>query len=191
MPLDTAGQRLAAIAHGPKPRAIIIDMAGNVGRWEGAQFMENLGFPDTEWEWSLDTDKPVRRKAEADPAEKTIQTLVCGSCAAFYLPAPKCPMCGTARPTKERKIIFTEGELREAQAVAKAEEETRKAAEVQANKNALAMAMRVESVACLKKVAEDAGKDQKWVFAMTKVVEGKRKRPLPLYKPQKEQEKLK
>jgi hypothetical protein len=44
-------------------------------------------------------------------------------------------MCGTARPTKERKIIFTEGELREAQAVAKAEEETRKAAEVQANKN--------------------------------------------------------
>jgi hypothetical protein len=62
---------------------------------------------------------------------------------------------------------------------------------VQANKNALAMAMRVESVACLKKVAEDAGKDQKWVFAMIKVVEGKRKRPLPLYKPQKEQEKLK
>jgi len=191
MPLDTAGQRLAAIAQGPKPRAIIIDMAGNVGRWEGAQFMENLGFPDTEWEWSLDTDKPVRRKAEAEPAEKTIQTLVCGSCAAFFVPAPKCPMCGTARPTKERKIIFTEGELREAQAVAKAEEETRKAAEVQANKNALAMAMRVESVACLKKVAEDAGKDQKWVFAMTKVVEGKRKRPLPLYKPQKEEEKLK
>ncbi len=76
MPLDTAEQRKAAIAAGPKPYAIVIDHVGNV---------ERHGLPDEEREWSL--DGRTKRKPRG--------IWTCKHCfAAFATPQNPCPECG-------------------------------------------------------------------------------------------------
>ena len=76
MDLSTTDGRLAAIAAGPKPVAIILDHAGNVDRH---------GLPDDEREWSLDG----RKKREV---KKTFTCKVCYAVYATYQPV--CPSCG-------------------------------------------------------------------------------------------------
>jgi superfamily II DNA or RNA helicase len=171
MPLDTAEQRLEAIRLGPKPRAIIIDMAGNVGRWQGDIFVEKHGFPDTEWEWSLDTEKPVERK-NAQREEPKIQSTICLKCYAHIKPVAKCPMCGTPRPIKERQIVVTEGELKAAHAAVKQAEATAKAAKTAENKDVRTQVFRCRSFAELEVVAQRNGKDKKWLMTNWNVLQG-------------------
>lgn len=78
--LDTQAGRLAAIANGPKPRAILIDQVGNFYRH---------GPPDRPRVWSLDG----RGRSGGEPG---IPMRTCGSCTRPYerFLGRVCPYCG-------------------------------------------------------------------------------------------------
>jgi superfamily II DNA or RNA helicase len=80
--LETEAGRLAAIAAGPKPRAVIIDPVRN---WE------RHGMLDWDRVWTLDGEEKGTRSAPSD----TVPQRVCTSCSqpyqAFYA---ACPFCG-------------------------------------------------------------------------------------------------
>jgi DNA repair protein RadD len=81
--LSTKEGRLAAIAAGPKPYAIIIDHVGNVTRH---------GLPDAPRKWSLDR-REKRSRGSSDPDQ--IPVKACPSCTAVYERFyPECPYCG-------------------------------------------------------------------------------------------------
>lgn len=78
MPLDTVQQRLASIAAGHKPKAVLLDHVGNVRRH---------GFPDDEHEWSL--NDRTKRKDASSPI------FACDACfAVFRVKHAICPECG-------------------------------------------------------------------------------------------------
>jgi len=97
-PLDTAEQRKTAIADSIKPCSYLIDCVNNV---------EIFGLPDDEMEWSL-TDPPKNLTRQGKSA---IQQ--CKRCDAVYPPSKKCPYCGYESPVQERKLRYTEGQLKE------------------------------------------------------------------------------
>lgn len=85
LPLDTVEQRLWAIGASVKPRAIILDHAGNCFRF---------GLPDEEREWSLDAKKKK-------PSTNNIKQ--CPQCFAVSRPwATRCGSCGYIFPIAVR-----------------------------------------------------------------------------------------
>ena len=83
MPLTTDIERLAAIANGPKPYAIILDHVGNCFRH---------GLPTDDREWSLEGRQKGKRRS-TDPVENIRQ---CHQCYSVFPAAPVCPDCGAA-----------------------------------------------------------------------------------------------
>lgn len=81
--LSTRAGRLAAIAAGPKPRAIILDHAGNVYRFMTV---------DEPHEWTLEG----RKKKKRGPVVFTLTE--CPKCHDVHKPAPVCPGCGYEYP---------------------------------------------------------------------------------------------
>jgi superfamily II DNA or RNA helicase len=89
--LTTKQGRLAAIANGPKPHAIIIDPVRN---WE------KHGMPDFPRIWSLADEDRTGNKTEDD----TILQKVCKCCTQPYEAYLKvCPYCGATPEVPERK----------------------------------------------------------------------------------------
>ncbi len=111
MPLDTREQRKAAIAASAKPYGIIIDHVNN---------LYFHGLPDDEFTWSL-VAPPVQKRAGG----LLIPIQQCSECFAHFKPAEACPYCGAAVEKKERKLVYTKGQLVE---IKKNEVITRKAA---------------------------------------------------------------
>lgn len=101
MPLDTDQQRLAAIAAGPKPNAIILDHVGNT-------ITHGLIDEDRSELWTLDGMAKRKGKAANDsvPLPST-----CPACFAVHMPAPNCPVCGHEYKVKPRQIDHVDGEL--------------------------------------------------------------------------------
>lgn len=98
MPLTTRQDRLAAIAASVKPRAMILDHAGNCFRF---------GTLDEERDWSLEgRKKNLRGAAVEDVAVKQ-----CPKCFACHKPATICPLCGHVYETVDRELDLREGEL--------------------------------------------------------------------------------
>lgn len=96
MPLDTQAQRLAAIAAGPKPYAIIIDHVGNVARHAVAvDGVIDLCHRD----WTLDARE---RKGSSKP-DDAIPVRTCVECFSVYERIHKiCPFCGSIHTPPER-----------------------------------------------------------------------------------------
>lgn len=102
MPLDTPEQRLAAIAAGPKPRAIILDHVGN---------LKNHQYAETVREWSLEgTRKGGKKKRDEQPG---IDVSQCPACFCCHEPAPECPECGHVYPIIQggRQLAQVDGTL--------------------------------------------------------------------------------
>ena len=78
--LSTRTGRLAAIAAGPKPRAILLDHAANCFRHMTV---------DEPQEWALEGRK--KRAGKGTPAMSLTQ---CPKCLRPHKPAPRCPHCG-------------------------------------------------------------------------------------------------
>ena len=120
MPLDTPEQRRAAIAAGPKPRAIIIDHVGNVLRHAVARpdpLTGELIIDICYREWTLD-----RRDTRGSSKSDAIALTTCrnpeggpgGSpCARPYEAfRPRCPYCGFEPVPADRSTPdFVEGDL--------------------------------------------------------------------------------
>lgn len=100
MPLDTREDRLAAIAAGTKPQAIILDHVGNLHRH---------GLAEQERDWSLD-GFCERRQKKLDEDVLKIRNRQCPKCYAMHAPAPSCPQCGEVYQT-QREIQTVAGEL--------------------------------------------------------------------------------
>ncbi|MGE4340240.1 MAG: DEAD/DEAH box helicase [Pigmentiphaga sp.] len=98
--LSTREGRLAALANGPKPKAILLDHAG---------LTFTHGFIDEEREWSLEGRKKGKGKKKA--SEPTVPVTQCKSCFAVFAPAPACPLCGTPVEVKARKVEQVDGQL--------------------------------------------------------------------------------
>lgn len=98
--IKTTEGRLAAIAAGPKPYAIILDHAGNVQRH---------GLPDDERDWNLDGKAGRRQSLTDGPGVK-----ICPRCyAAQRSGPPKCGYCGNEFEINHREIEHVDGELKE------------------------------------------------------------------------------
>ena len=97
MPLETRAQRLAAIAASKKPRAIILDHAGNAFRH---------GLADEDREWTLESRK--RNKDQADAMK------ACPNCFAYCRPWEKrCKICKHTFVViaQEREVEYRDGQL--------------------------------------------------------------------------------
>jgi DNA repair protein RadD len=101
LPRETDSDRVAAIAAGPKPRAVIADHAGNITRH---------GWPDDRRIWSLQGRAARTRGEGAAPETMPIRT--CKSC---FRVSPStvavCPGCGTEFPAQAREIEQRAGVL--------------------------------------------------------------------------------
>jgi superfamily II DNA or RNA helicase len=95
--LSTRAGRLAAIAAGPKPKAIILDHAANCFR--------HLTV-DEPREWSLEG-----RKKRAKKGGPTISLTQCPKCLRPHKPAPKCPHCGHVYVAAPRDPNTVDGTL--------------------------------------------------------------------------------
>lgn len=103
MPLDTAEQRFAAIAAGPKGgKCFVLDHAGLTFKH---------GFADDEREWSL--DGVIKAKGKKKAEDKPLPVAQCPKCYLVHDPAPVCPGCGHVYEAKVRKLEYAEGELTE------------------------------------------------------------------------------
>lgn len=98
--LSTVEGRLAAIAAGPKPRAIVIDMVRN---WERGH-----GLPDWPRTWSLDgRERGTRGGRDTQPMQ------VCLSCTQPFDKFVRiCPYCGAPVPDPDRRsVVSVAGDL--------------------------------------------------------------------------------
>lgn len=102
MPLDTAAQRLAAIAASDKPYAVIIDHVGNVLRH---------GLPDAPREWSLASRD---KRARAKPTDE-IPLRPCPQCTRPYERVlVACPYCAfKPEPAGRGAPEYVDGDLYE------------------------------------------------------------------------------
>lgn len=137
-------------------KAVILDHAGNWTR---------LGFPDDIIEWTLDK-KPQRKGAGGT----SVAITRCFECYALFRGGrASCPECGNTRETKERKMHYMEGELKEIerQEAAKRRAEEKAAAEVEkARRRRQEGAAR--SYADFKAIAEERGYEPGWAFHKAK-----------------------
>jgi DNA repair protein RadD len=154
--LSTRDGRLAALANGPKPRAILLDHAG---------LTYTHGFIDEDREWSLEGHKKPgkRKKKDEEPKLSVIQ---CKSCYAVFSPAPVCPVCGAPVEVNSRKVAHVDGELHEI---------TREDADA-ARLNRRKEVGRAQSLEELERIAAERGYKPGWARA---VYESRSKRRAP------------
>lgn len=98
--LNSAAERLAAIAASSKPHALVLDHAGNC-------FRPGLGFADDEREWTLEG----RKKRGAATGEAAIALRQCPKCYRIHRPAPVCPECGHVYVVETAAPETVDGEL--------------------------------------------------------------------------------
>lgn len=111
--LETQEGRLAAIAYGPKPRAIVVDQVGNTIRHQGP--------PDKPRVWTLDRrDKKAKSKADSIPLRTCVgEKLPDGSSTGCLQPYEAfhraCPYCGVLPPPPAARSApeFVDGDLQE------------------------------------------------------------------------------
>lgn len=119
--LSTREGRIAAIAAGPKPFALILDHAGNsVPRDKGGR---GHGLPDEERTWNLQGREKKKRGDDGDPEEEKVSVRQCPECFRAHKPAPTCPQCGHDYPTLGRTVEQLAGDLQEVDQKAKRAEE--------------------------------------------------------------------
>ena len=82
--LSTRAGRLAAIAASSKPKAIVLDHAGNC-------FRPGFGFADDEREWTLEG---LKKKRGSSTSVSAIAVRQCPKCFRCHRPAAACPECG-------------------------------------------------------------------------------------------------
>jgi hypothetical protein len=128
MPLETAEDRLAAIASGGKPCAYILDHVGNCGAVVDGAWQTKHGFATSPREWTLQ-GKIKKPKGEADVTIKS-----CPDCFSVHEPANECPFCGHVyEVVRSRKIESVKGDLVEvSREMIEAEKQARKAEEKKA-----------------------------------------------------------
>ena len=145
--LSTPAGRHAAMAAGPKPKAIFLDHVGHC-------LNPHLGMIDDVREWSL--DGVIKRKKKKED-EEDIKLRLCKSCFAVFDPAPVCPVRGAPVPTASpRKIEQVDGDLKEI---------TRQAAAViqQARRKEIAMARTMDD---LERIAKERNYKPGWARAV-------------------------
>jgi DNA repair protein RadD len=100
--------RVLRVSEG-KSEAIILDLAGNIGRWINCIFFENHGLPTLDREWSLEEGLVSRKKNGV-----TVPTVsACKKCYFTFKSGIKiCPRCGTEVQKTVQEIKIVEGELR-------------------------------------------------------------------------------
>lgn len=101
--LTTQRGRLAAIAAGPKPRAVVLDHAGNVLRH---------GHPAGTRDWSLKSESQDKRAAVKSEAGEDLSVRQCPECFLVHETALVCPFCGHQHPRDERIPRWKAGELK-------------------------------------------------------------------------------
>ncbi|MFC3088507.1 DEAD/DEAH box helicase [Tabrizicola soli] len=102
--LDTMPGRLAAIAAGPKPRATVVDCAGNWHRH---------GHPLKARTWCLEGEEPTRKKHTHTEDGEDISSRRCDACLQVYqTPATVCPYCGTEHGPDPRIPAAVAAEMR-------------------------------------------------------------------------------
>lgn len=103
-PIDTVEQRLAAIANGPKPYAIIIDHVGNV--------CARHGLPDSRSNWTLDRRESGAKK-KVDPNKIMMRKCINPICnLAYEAYRIACPHCGAQpKPVLRQTPKQVEGDL--------------------------------------------------------------------------------
>lgn len=109
MPLDTAEQRKAAIAAGPKPVFYIVDHVGNVHRHAVCRDgVIDIAYRD----WTL-AGRDGRASKEHDPDKIPVKT--CAKCAAiFNMFLNACPECGEVdKPVERKEPKHVDGDLTE------------------------------------------------------------------------------
>lgn len=126
--LTTREGRVAAIAAGPKPYALILDHSANtIDREKGGR---GHGMPDDPRDWSLQ-GKIKKSRASNDEDEAAVTTRQCPTCFRVHKPAPMCPGCGHEYPTMGRTVEQLEGELQEVDRNAAVVERKREQAKAQ------------------------------------------------------------
>ncbi len=121
---STSAGRLAAIAAGPKPEALILDHAGNsIPRERGGR---GHGLPDDERQWTL-LGREKRKRGASNDEEEVVDTRQCPTCYRMHPPAPTCPQCGHVYPVQGRTVKELEGELLEVERRAQAERKVEQA----------------------------------------------------------------
>ena len=140
-----------------KGAAIILDHAGNsVSRMYGGR---GHGFPDDDRQWSLDGERGVK----AGSGERSIPTVICGTCFAVFRPAPCCPECGARRDAQGREIKQVEGVLEEVDP--DLVRQARREEQDQINER-----VRIaRGLPALCRLAIELGRDEKWVFVTHRV----------------------
>jgi DNA repair protein RadD len=101
---DTVEARLAAIAAGPKPRAIILDHVGNLARHQ---------YAETVRAWSLE-GRP-KKTGKRKPEEDALDVRQCPECFCCHAPCMACPECGHVYEVKGRNLDHRDGTLEEIQ----------------------------------------------------------------------------
>ena len=110
--LETREGRLAAIAAGPKPYALILDHSANtIDRDAGGR---GHGLPDDPRNWTLQGREKKKRGLQGEDDDvPPVTTRQCPACFRMHRPAPICPGCGHEYPSMGRTVKELEGELRE------------------------------------------------------------------------------
>lgn len=107
--LNTQEGRVAAIAAGPKPYALVLDHSANsLPKDDGGR---GHGFPDDDRQWSL-AGRQKKSRGSGDGNDST-PVRQCPACYRVHQPAPQCPQCGHAYPTMGRTVSELAGELQE------------------------------------------------------------------------------
>jgi superfamily II DNA or RNA helicase len=109
------------------------------------------GLPCDERQWTLED-----RKKGGGGGERSVPVKMCESCFFCHHPAPSCPNCGHVYPIEYRQIKEVEGELSEVEIAA-------------AKKSARMEVGKAKSISDLKKIADERGYAQGWVFQMARV----------------------
>lgn len=153
--LQTAEQRLSAMASGPKPRAIILDHVGNCLKH---------GLPDDTREWTLNGYVKPKKNSDKTPSVRT-----CKKCyAVFSMGRLTCPQCGFSVTVKEKKISQVDGEL----VLARPED-------VEAERVRVAARQRVgmaKSLEDLFRIADQRGYKRDWAYHIWNARQAKKQR---------------
>ncbi len=85
-----------------KTECFLIDQAGNVGRWKGAEFKAKHGMPHIERDWSQALEgRKKRSRAKKDDEPAVIEMIQCKHCRYIFDAGPeKCPSCDEPVPVK-------------------------------------------------------------------------------------------
>ncbi|MCB5201685.1 DEAD/DEAH box helicase [Neorhizobium sp. T786] len=127
--LNTQEGRVAAIAAGPKPYALILDHSANtIDREKGGR---GHGMPDDERNWTLAGREKKARSGSGEDEEAAVTTRQCPNCFRVHKPGPVCTGCGFEYPSMGRTVKELEGDLQEVERNAATVERKREQAKAQ------------------------------------------------------------